>query len=192
MIRCPIPSNAAAGKDDRNLTGSNGQACFWFSNGQVQHHLHAVQHHLLSPQHLCSSSLPRLMQHTPLKTKISHADSLILSKAQQQPSCTVPLVVPLAVCLSQLTVLLSREYLRLCIDGAWCAAGARSAATSVTDPLEAPCLPSTAPRTPAPTQVPNPNLPYLACCILLLPSLSAFSMYRHSLVSLPSLAPLPS
>merc|ERR1740117_444564 len=30
---CPIPSHAAAGKDDRNLTGSNGQACFWFSNG---------------------------------------------------------------------------------------------------------------------------------------------------------------
>ena len=30
---CPIPSLAAAGVDDRNLTGSNGQACFWFSNG---------------------------------------------------------------------------------------------------------------------------------------------------------------
>ena len=29
---CPIPS-ASATKDDRNLTGSNGQACFWFSNG---------------------------------------------------------------------------------------------------------------------------------------------------------------
>eukprot|EP00964_Phaeocystis_antarctica_P099999 scaffold65733_cov60-Phaeocystis_antarctica.AAC.3 len=28
---CPIPSKAAV--DDRNLTGSNGQACFWFSNG---------------------------------------------------------------------------------------------------------------------------------------------------------------
>ena len=27
------PSAAAAGKDPRNLTGSNGQACFWFSNG---------------------------------------------------------------------------------------------------------------------------------------------------------------
>ena len=30
---CPIPSKVAVGKDDRNLTGSNGQACFWFSNG---------------------------------------------------------------------------------------------------------------------------------------------------------------
>jgi len=30
---CPIPSRAAVGHDDRNLTGSNGQACFWFSNG---------------------------------------------------------------------------------------------------------------------------------------------------------------
>merc|ERR1719326_808501 len=30
---CPFPSLAAAGHDDRNLTGSNGQACFWFSNG---------------------------------------------------------------------------------------------------------------------------------------------------------------
>merc|ERR1740130_1907612 len=30
---CPIPSLAAVGKDSRNLTGSNGQACFWFSNG---------------------------------------------------------------------------------------------------------------------------------------------------------------
>lgn len=30
---CPIPSKSAVGVDDRNLTGSNGQACFWFSNG---------------------------------------------------------------------------------------------------------------------------------------------------------------
>ena len=30
---CPIPSRSAVNKDDRNLTGSNGQACFWFSNG---------------------------------------------------------------------------------------------------------------------------------------------------------------
>jgi len=30
---CPIPSKTAVGSDDRNLTGSNGQACFWFSNG---------------------------------------------------------------------------------------------------------------------------------------------------------------
>lgn len=30
---CPVPSEAAAGLDARNLTGSNGQACFWFSNG---------------------------------------------------------------------------------------------------------------------------------------------------------------
>ena len=28
---CPFPSKGAV--DDRNLTGSNGQACFWFSNG---------------------------------------------------------------------------------------------------------------------------------------------------------------
>ena len=26
---CPIPSAAAVGKDDRNISGSNGQACFW-------------------------------------------------------------------------------------------------------------------------------------------------------------------
>ena len=25
---CPIPSKAAVGKDDRNISGSNGQACF--------------------------------------------------------------------------------------------------------------------------------------------------------------------
>ncbi len=31
---CPYPSEAAAGVDPgRNLTGENGQACFWFSNG---------------------------------------------------------------------------------------------------------------------------------------------------------------
>merc|ERR1719382_2029097 len=30
---CPFPSESAAGKDDRNITGANGQACFWFSNG---------------------------------------------------------------------------------------------------------------------------------------------------------------
>lgn len=30
---CPFPSEAAAGKDDRNISGANGQACFWFSNG---------------------------------------------------------------------------------------------------------------------------------------------------------------
>jgi len=30
---CPIPSKHAVGKDDRNISGSNGQACFWFSNG---------------------------------------------------------------------------------------------------------------------------------------------------------------
>ena len=44
---CPFPSKDAAGRDDRNLTGANGQgmpppphqmilcstACFWFSNG---------------------------------------------------------------------------------------------------------------------------------------------------------------
>merc|ERR1719240_776139 len=28
-----MPSQAAAGIDDRNLTGANGQSCFWFSNG---------------------------------------------------------------------------------------------------------------------------------------------------------------
>ena len=26
---CPFPSAAAAGSDPRNLTGSNGQACYW-------------------------------------------------------------------------------------------------------------------------------------------------------------------
>ena len=26
---CPIPSKAAAGSDDRNISGANGQACFW-------------------------------------------------------------------------------------------------------------------------------------------------------------------
>lgn len=30
---CPIPSAAAVGKDARNISGSNGQACYWFSNG---------------------------------------------------------------------------------------------------------------------------------------------------------------
>jgi len=30
---CPIPSIEAFGVDDRNITGNNGQACFWFSNG---------------------------------------------------------------------------------------------------------------------------------------------------------------
>ena len=30
---CAHPSAEAAGKDPRNLTGSLGQACFWFSNG---------------------------------------------------------------------------------------------------------------------------------------------------------------
>jgi len=31
---CPFPSEASAAADPgRNLTGSNGQACFWFSNG---------------------------------------------------------------------------------------------------------------------------------------------------------------
>lgn len=31
---CPFPSEEAAGVDPgRNLTGANGQACFWFSNG---------------------------------------------------------------------------------------------------------------------------------------------------------------
>ena len=31
---CPFPSATAAASDpNRNLTGSNGQACFWFSNG---------------------------------------------------------------------------------------------------------------------------------------------------------------
>merc|ERR1719456_1152130 len=32
---CPYPSAAAAGTDPNgvNLTGANGQACFWFSNG---------------------------------------------------------------------------------------------------------------------------------------------------------------
>ena len=30
---CPFPSLAAASSDDRNISGSNGQACFWFSNG---------------------------------------------------------------------------------------------------------------------------------------------------------------
>lgn len=30
---CPYPSHAAAGHDNRNLSGSQGQACFWFSNG---------------------------------------------------------------------------------------------------------------------------------------------------------------
>ena len=31
---CPFPSASAAGQDPgRNLTGANGQACFWFSNG---------------------------------------------------------------------------------------------------------------------------------------------------------------
>jgi hypothetical protein len=30
---CAHPSADMAGKDPRNLTGTNGQACFWFSNG---------------------------------------------------------------------------------------------------------------------------------------------------------------
>jgi hypothetical protein len=30
---CPFPSADAPGRDARNLTGANGQACFWFSNG---------------------------------------------------------------------------------------------------------------------------------------------------------------
>jgi hypothetical protein len=30
---CPFPSKAAASTDDRNISGANGQACFWFSNG---------------------------------------------------------------------------------------------------------------------------------------------------------------
>ena len=30
---CPFPSADAPGRDARNLTGRNGQACFWFSNG---------------------------------------------------------------------------------------------------------------------------------------------------------------
>jgi hypothetical protein len=30
---CPYPSKAAASTDDRNISGANGQACFWFSNG---------------------------------------------------------------------------------------------------------------------------------------------------------------
>ena len=30
---CPTPSAAAAGTNQHNLTLSNGQACFWFSNG---------------------------------------------------------------------------------------------------------------------------------------------------------------
>jgi len=30
---CAHPSRSAAGHDHRNLTGSNGEACFWFSNG---------------------------------------------------------------------------------------------------------------------------------------------------------------
>lgn len=30
---CAHPSAAMHGKDPRNLTGTNGQACFWFSNG---------------------------------------------------------------------------------------------------------------------------------------------------------------
>mmetsp|Transcript_159101 Transcript_159101/g.296432 ORF Transcript_159101/g.296432 Transcript_159101/m.296432 type:complete len:413 (-) Transcript_159101:224-1462(-) len=30
---CPFPSQAAVGHDDRNISGANGQACFWFSNG---------------------------------------------------------------------------------------------------------------------------------------------------------------
>ena len=28
---CPFPSASAAGKDPYNLTGSNGQACYWVS-----------------------------------------------------------------------------------------------------------------------------------------------------------------
>ena len=30
---CPFPSREAAVSDERNLSGANGQACFWFSNG---------------------------------------------------------------------------------------------------------------------------------------------------------------
>lgn len=30
---CPFPSHEAAAHDDRNISGANGQACFWFSNG---------------------------------------------------------------------------------------------------------------------------------------------------------------
>jgi len=30
---CPFPSRQAAGHDSRNISGANGQACFWFSNG---------------------------------------------------------------------------------------------------------------------------------------------------------------
>mmetsp|Transcript_99003 Transcript_99003/g.154770 ORF Transcript_99003/g.154770 Transcript_99003/m.154770 type:complete len:412 (-) Transcript_99003:100-1335(-) len=30
---CPFPSHEAAHKDSRNISGANGEACFWFSNG---------------------------------------------------------------------------------------------------------------------------------------------------------------
>jgi len=30
---CAFPTAAAVGKDPRNVSGANGQACFWFSNG---------------------------------------------------------------------------------------------------------------------------------------------------------------
>ncbi len=30
---CPFPSRQAAGHDFRNISGAQGQACFWFSNG---------------------------------------------------------------------------------------------------------------------------------------------------------------
>ena len=30
---CPFPSAAEAGKNSKNLTGANGQACYWFSVG---------------------------------------------------------------------------------------------------------------------------------------------------------------
>ena len=30
---CPIPLRSAAVNDKRNLSGANGQACYWFSNG---------------------------------------------------------------------------------------------------------------------------------------------------------------
>ena len=30
MFWCTVPSAEAAGTDPRNVTGSNGQACFWF------------------------------------------------------------------------------------------------------------------------------------------------------------------
>ena len=39
--RCPIPSKSAVGKDDRNISGSNGQACFVSATRRILRNLPA-------------------------------------------------------------------------------------------------------------------------------------------------------